>query len=41
MALNKDTLKDYGLLTGRILGYIAILIGVIMTILLLKTIFSE
>jgi|GEM_PF-5891224 len=41
MALNKDKLEDYGILIGKIFGYMTILIGIVMTILLLKTIFSE
>lgn len=40
MALNIDKIKDYGLLTGMVLGYIAILIGIIMTFLILRTVFS-
>ncbi|MCZ7392098.1 MAG: hypothetical protein ABOK23_10645 [Candidatus Methanoperedens sp.] len=39
MEINQQ-LKDTGLTIGIILGYIAILIGIVMTILLLETIFS-
>lgn len=40
MELNRSKLTDFGLLVGRILGYVTIAVGVIMTILLLRTIFS-
>jgi hypothetical protein len=36
----RNNLKEYSLLIGRILGYITIAVGVIMTLLLLRTIFS-
>jgi hypothetical protein len=39
MEINQQ-LKDMGLATGSILGYIIILTGIVMTILLLGTILS-
>lgn len=39
MEINQK-LKDVGLTVGIILGYITILIGIVMTILLLEIIFS-
>ncbi len=40
MEFNRSKLTDFGLLVGRILGYITIAVGIIMTFLLLRTIFS-
>jgi hypothetical protein len=40
MNLDKKKLIDIGVATGSIIGYITILAGVIMTILLLQTIFT-
>jgi len=40
MKINTKKLKDIGIVTGSIIGYITILIGIIMTILLLVIIFS-
>jgi hypothetical protein len=40
MVLNRSKSIDYGFLVGRILGYVTITVGIIMTILLLRTIFS-
>jgi hypothetical protein len=39
MEINQQ-LKDTGLTVGIILGYITILVGIVMTILLLETILS-
>ncbi len=41
MKINQTLLKGIGLTAGIILGYVTILVGVVMTILLLETIFSE
>ncbi|MDO9098785.1 MAG: hypothetical protein Q7U60_11785 [Candidatus Methanoperedens sp.] len=41
MKINQTKLKGLGLTAGIILGYVAILAGIVMTILLLETIFSE
>ena len=40
MEFNISKLTDFGLLVGRIIGYITIAVGIIMTFLLLRTIFS-
>ncbi|MCZ7356889.1 MAG: hypothetical protein O8C66_14415 [Candidatus Methanoperedens sp.] len=39
MEINQEKLKSFGIIIGSVLGYIAILTGIIMTILLLRTIF--
>lgn len=41
MKINQTKLKEIGLIAGIILGYVAILAGIVMTILLLETIFSD
>ena len=41
MKINLEKLKGLGLTAGVVLGYIAILAGIVMTILLLQTVFSE
>ena len=41
MKINHKKLKDIGLAIGIILGYIVILFGIIITVLLLQTIYSE
>lgn len=41
MKLNQAKLKGLGLAAGIILGYVTILTGFVITILLLETIFSE
>ena len=41
MKINQTLLKGMGLTAGIILGYAAILAGIVMTILLLESIFSE
>lgn len=40
MEFNRSKLTDFGLLVGRILGYITIAVGIIMTFLLLRIVFS-
>lgn len=39
MVLNRSKLTDYGLLVGRIIGYITITVGIMMTFLILRTFF--
>ncbi len=41
MKINQTKLKGLGLAAGIILGYVTILTGFVITILLLETIFSE
>ncbi len=41
MELNLKMLYELGLAIGKLLGYIVILTGILMTILILKTIFAE
>jgi len=41
MELNSKSLYDYGLTFGKIIGYVVILIGIVMTFLLLKTVLFE
>ena len=41
MELNQKKLKDYALSIGSILGYTAIAVGIVMTVLILRTIFTE
>jgi len=40
MEMIQEKLKSFGVIIGSILGYIAILAGIAMTILILQTIFS-
>ncbi len=41
MKINQAKLKGLGIAAGIILGYVTILAGFVITILLLETIFSE
>ncbi len=40
MKINMDKLRDTGIAIGTALGYITIIVGIIMTIFLLETIYS-
>ena len=40
MGINMQKLNDYFLASGKILGYITILTGIAMTVLILKAVFS-
>ncbi len=41
MEINLQGFYGYGMILGKILGYIVILIGIVMTFLLLKTVLFE
>lgn len=40
MKINPKKLKDFAIIVGTAIGYLTITIGVLMTILILRTIFS-